>query len=166
MKRLGLVAALIAIAVPALGQVDAKVEKELLAGYGKVVAALKKKDAKGVVAYMTPNATMKQMGQTMTRAQFEPMLKQQIQMVDVQSASIKFSKLVAKGDTANAEYTEYVKAKTKTPDGKGALMEMVSKYKGTFKKMGGEWKLHSSETIGAPKMTMNGKPMNPGAPPK
>jgi ketosteroid isomerase-like protein len=165
MKRIGLIAALFALAMPALGQVDAKVEKALQAGYKKVIAAMKKKDIKGVMAELTPDATMTEMGRTMNRAEMEAMLKQQLPMMDLQSASIKFSKLTAKGNTASGEYTEIMKAKVPGPDGKKGLMESVAKYKGSFKKVGGVWKMHSSETIGTPKMKMNGKPFNPTAGP-
>jgi ketosteroid isomerase-like protein len=167
MKKLGLIAALFALAVPALGQVDAKLEKEMRASYNRVIAAMKKKDVKGVMAEMTSDATMTEMGRKMSRAEMEAMLKQQMPAMDVQSATIKFSKLTAKGNTANAEYTETMKVKVPGPSGKPGLMESVAKYRGAFKKVGGVWKMHSSELIGTPKMKMNGKPFNPmGAPPK
>ena len=162
MRRLLLSAAALMLVLPAAAQVDAKLEKEIRASYNKVVAALKRKDVKAVMSQMTPNATMKEMGRTMTRAEFEQTLKQQIPMMDVQSAAVKFSKLSRKGDTANAEYTETMKAKLKTPDGRTALMEGVAKYRAVFKKAGSDWKMHFSETVGQPKMKVNGKPFNPG----
>ena len=160
MKRLALVAALVAVTVPVLGQVDKKVEKELQSGYAKVIAAIKKKDANAVMKSMTADATMTEMGRKMTRKEFEPMLREQIKSVDVQSSTIKFSKVTAKGGTANAEYTETMKGKMKTPDGKTAQLESTSKYKAVFKTVGGEWKLKSSETIGSPEVKLDGKPVN------
>ncbi len=153
-------------AVPVLAQVDHKAEKELEAGYQKIVAMMKKKDVKGVMSMLTPDATMTEMGKTMTRAEFEPMLKQQFAGMQIESANIKFTKLSVKGNLAESEYTELMKAKVAGPNGKTANMGMKSRYKGTFKKMGGAWKLHRSETLGMPEMTMNGKPFNPAAPAK
>src|SRR5689334_19935516 len=109
MKRLAIIAALASLVVPAFAQLDKKVEKELRVDYAKMVAAMKKKDVNGVLGMMTPDATMKEMGRTMTRKEFEPMLKQQIQMLNVTSSEIKFSKVAAKGDTADTEYVETMK---------------------------------------------------------
>jgi ketosteroid isomerase-like protein len=166
MKRLALAVCLLALSGVAMAQVDKKAEKELQAGYGQIIAAMKKGDVKAVMNKMTPDATMVEAGQTMTRAQFEPLLKQQMAMMTLQSASIKFSKLVVKGNVADTEYAESMTAKVKTPDGKTSNMSMKSKYKGTFKKIGGDWKMHRSETVGTPEILMNGKPFNPAAPPK
>lgn len=160
MKRLGIIAVLAMFALPALGQIDAKVEKELQASYKKVVAAIKKKDVKAIMNHMTPDATMTEMGHKMTRAEFEPMLKQRIPMLDLQSSTIKFTKVTAKGDLATTEYTETMTAKMKTPDGKSGLLESASKSKTTFKKIGGDWKMKDSVTIGTPTMKLDGKAMN------
>jgi ketosteroid isomerase-like protein len=159
MRCFVIAAAAALLALPALAQVDKATEKELRASYGKVIAAMKKKDAKGVVAQMTPDATMKEMGQTLTRAQFESMLPQQLAMIDVQSADIAFSRLTVKNGLANADYTETMKAKLKSPDGKSSNLETVAKYHSVFKKMGSEWKIKSSEMIGKPDVKVNGKPM-------
>jgi len=166
MKRAFLALALAAMTVPALAQVDAKAAKEIRVAYDKVVAALKKKDVKTVMSMMTPDVKMKEMGRTMTRAEFEPMMAQQLQMMELQSADIKFSKLAVRGNTAQAEYRETMRAKLKMPDGKSGQLHSVANYKSTFKKMGGQWKLHYSETLGTPKMTLNGKPFDPNAPPQ
>ncbi len=164
MKRLGLVAVLLSLAAPVFAQVDAKVEKELQASYKKVNAMLKKKDITGVMSMMTPDATTKEMGETKTRAQFEQSLKQNIAGLDLQSASIKFKKVVVKGGLAMTDYTEAVKATMVGPDGKPNKMEITSVYKTTFKKVGGDWKMHRSETLGTPVIRLNGKPFNLGAP--
>ena len=166
MRQFAVAACLLVVAGSAFAQVDKKAEKELLAGYNQIISAMKKKNTKAVMSKMTPDATMIEAGQTMTRAQFEPMLKQQLAIMDLQSASIKFSKLAVKGNVADTEYTEQMTAKVKTPDGKVSNLAMKSKYKGTFKKVGGDWKLHRTETIGKPESTLNGKPFNPTAPPK
>jgi ketosteroid isomerase-like protein len=163
MRRWALAVALAAIAVPAVGQVDTKLAKEMKASYNRVISAMKRKDVKAVMAEMTPDCTMKEMGQTITAKEFEPMLTQQIQMMDLQTSEIKFSKLSGKGNAAKGEYTESMKAKMKTPDGKTGIFTSLAKYRATFKKMGGKWKLHYSEAVGTPKMTLNGKPFNPMA---
>src|SRR5207249_829765 len=95
MRRLSILIVLAALAAPAFGQVDKKVAKELQAGYAKVIAAIKKKDIKGVMSHMTADVTMKEMGQTMNRAQSEAMMKQQMPMMDLQSSTITFSKVSA-----------------------------------------------------------------------
>jgi ketosteroid isomerase-like protein len=165
MRRFGIAACLLILAGPVLAQVDKKAEKELLAGYQQIITAMKNKDLKAVMAKMTPDATMIENGRTMTRAQFEPILKQQMGMMKLQSASIKFSKVVVKGNLANTVYAEQMTAMIPGPDGKPATVAVRSNYTGTFKKVGGDWKMHRSETVGTPTMTMNGKPFNPGAPP-
>lgn len=164
MKRLAIFVALASLVVPAFAQVDKKVEKEIRADYVRMVTAMKKKDVNGVLGMMTPDATMKEMGRTMTRKEFEPMLKQQIQMLNVTSADIKFSKIAAKGDMADTVYVETIKGSMKTPDGKTATMEQVAKNKTSFKKVGGHWKMKDSETIGTPAIKINGKPFPAGGP--
>jgi ketosteroid isomerase-like protein len=166
MKRFSMILAAVALSaalVPACAQVDAKAKGELLAAYGKVVAALKKKDLKTLMSMITPDAVMKEAGQTMNRAQFEATMKQQLPMMDLVSAKMNITKLVVKGDTASAEYTEdAVAMMTGAPGGKKQKYEMSTKYKGTFKKVGGEWKMRTSETVGQPKILIDGKPA-PGA---
>lgn len=155
MKRLTMLlgaAALAAVIAPATAQVDKKAKDELMAGYAKIVAALKKKDVKSIVSQMTPDVVIKENGQTMNKAQFEAMLKQQLPMMELVSSKINFTKVVVKGDTANAEWTEDAVASVPGQDGKKSKMSMKSKYKGSFKKIGGDWKMHTSESIGAPEM--------------
>ncbi len=162
MKRLGLIAALLALAAPSFAQVDAKVSKELQVGYAKMIGKLKSKDVKGMMTMVTKDAVIKEMGQTMTRDQFEANVKQQLGMMEFISASIKFQKLTVKNGVATTEHTETVKFKMPGgADGKLAVMDMVAKYKATFKNVGGDWKLHRSEGIGMPEMKMNGKAVNP-----
>ena len=165
MKRFALVAAALAMAAPAFGQVDKKVEKELQASYKTLVAQLKKKDISGVMNHMTADATLTENNHKMTRAEFETVLKSQIHMMDLQSSSIKFTKLTAKNGIAKGEYVETAKAKITPPGGKVSLMESVTRYRATFKKVGKVWKLHSSANVGQPKMTMDGQPFDPTAPP-
>jgi ketosteroid isomerase-like protein len=153
--------AVLALAAPAFGQVDAKVEKELQASYAKLVAAMKKKDVKGVIDRMTPDAKMKEGKRIVTRAQLESQLNMQLGMMDLQSSQLKFTKLAAKGDTAKSEYTETMKMKVQFPgDKEPAIMTSTGKYRTTFKKVGGDWKMQYSENVGAPKMLKNGKPFS------
>jgi ketosteroid isomerase-like protein len=166
MRRFSLVAALLAFGVPALAQVDAKVEKELQTAYKSIVTAMKKKDVPGLMKHMTEDATMTEGGRTLKRAEFEPFVRQQIQLMDVKSSKLKFTKVVAKDGTAKTEYIETMAANMQVPGAKPSLMETVAKYRTTFKKVDGEWKMKSSETIGSPKVKMNGKPFKfPTAPP-
>ncbi|MEP6754605.1 MAG: nuclear transport factor 2 family protein [Chthonomonadales bacterium] len=164
MRKLLFVLGAIVVSTSALAQVDKKVEKELQAAHLKVMAALKKKDVKGVTNSMTDDAVMKEMGQTMNKKQFETMLTTNLGMIDIVSADVKFSKLVVKGNVATTEYVENSKVKVKNPSGKTSLMATESKYKTTFKKIGGDWKMAMSEEVGMPKMMMDGKPFDPTVP--
>ena len=166
MRKAILTIALLAFAAPIFAQVDHKVEKELQASYGKVIAAIKKKDVKTVMSLMTPDATMKEMGQTMKRDQFEAMFTQQIKVLELESSTLTFSKVAAKGNVATTEYVENTHAKMPGPDGKPAKYVIKTNYKTIFKKIGGDWKMHKSESVGMPIMTVNGKPFNPQAPKK
>ena len=157
MRKSILAVALLVVSLPVFGQIDKKAEKELLVSYQKVVTALKKKDVKAVMSMMTPDATATEMGQTMNRAQFEQMLKQSLGMMEFESMSVKFTKVVVKRDIADTEYTEIAKSKIKGPDGKVSMTEMVSKYKTTFQKIGNDWKMKASTTLGQPEMKVDGK---------
>lgn len=77
MRRFAIAVCLFTPAGSAQAQVDKKAEKELTAGYHETVNMMMKKDVTGVLKMMTPDATMTERGKYMTRAHFEPMLKQQ-----------------------------------------------------------------------------------------
>ena len=89
----------------------------------------------------------------------------------VNKVTYTMKSLTVKGDKALAEATSTVDVVVVDSRGevgkKGAAHHLVQveTSKDTWVKAPSGWKMQRSESTGMPKMTLDGKPFNPGAPP-
>ena len=164
------VAAALSFGFTSSARADDKADIQAL--YKKVVAAFKAKDVKAIMAMGTPDFTMKERGVTMNAKQSEAEIKQEFAMtrtlkkivmnpdqieVKGKNATV-FSSFASEAVILDATGAFGPKGKTHVMAGTGKMREMLVK---TSK----GWKFKSIETL-SDNMTIDGKPMQMGAPPK
>ncbi|MBS1717046.1 MAG: nuclear transport factor 2 family protein [Armatimonadetes bacterium] len=110
----------------------------------------------------TNDFTMKQMGQTFDKKAVIAQMKQQLSMGKVNESKTKVKSIVINGSTATVMTSGSFKMtmKGKNQD-KAHVFAGQSETKDTWVKEGRVWKMKSIESV-SDKMTMDGKPINPG----
>ena len=144
---------------------DAEMRKTLGAQYAKFNQGLIKKDIKSMFSLLTPDAKFIEVGgQKTTREQMHQMMEQMLSTMSLSKATSTIDKLNVSGDTAIAEVTLRSSGAMKGQDKKTHLVGYVSKSRDTWTKTSEGWKLKQIVAV-SENMTMDGKPVNYGAPP-
>ena len=138
---------------------EASVRKELTVAYGKFVKEFKAKDARAIIARLTPDYQIKSVGgRVLKRAEAVKSIQEMMQAIkEVKSRTYKFDKVVAKGNTAILTVSE--KIVVTIPGAQGADHELVVQgvNRETFVKGGGGWKLKRTDEI-RQTATLDGRP--------
>lgn len=150
---LGLTAALAAVLVIA----DAK--SDLQKRYDGLVAAVKKKDLKTCMSFVTADyVDVDVKGKKLKRAEFEQQIKAQFaQPVTVEAFTISVDKATAKGADVVAETTSKLTLSFMNPQtNKKSKVEQISTGRDVWTKSGGKWLLKQSTAL-KEKRTLDGK---------
>ena len=131
-----------------------------------VCRALKNRDMALFEKITRPSVTSDfkhvEMGHSMTYDEMLAQMKQSFAMLKkVNSATAKTNKISIHGDTATSESTHHIVAVMAGPDKKNHKMVMNGLTKDVYRKEGKQWKLAEMDWVNQ-KMTMDGKPFNPG----
>lgn len=144
---------------------DATVRKALGAQYTKFNQGLIKKDLKSTFSLLTPDAKFIEVGgQTRTHEQMHQMMEQMLSTMTISKATNTIDKLKVTGETAIAEVTLKSSGAMKGEDKKTHTVGYISKSRDTWTKTAEGWKLKQIVAV-SENMTMDGKPVNYGAPP-
>jgi ketosteroid isomerase-like protein len=154
MKRI-LVAAILAVGIVAV-QADAKEDLQKL--YNSLAAAVKKKDAKACLGFLTADyKDIDIKGKAQTRKEFEKTIKDQFaQPVTVSKFEITVTKVMAKGADLEAENTAKMAVSITLSDKKVHKLEQTSTSRDTWTKVNGKWLLKTSKTLTQKKL-LDGK---------
>jgi len=172
MRRLSIGSTLIALGslTLATSHVRADDKADITALYGKLTAAMKAKDIKGVMATGTPDFTMKEAsGKVYNAKDAATMMDSQFKMMkSVDEVKMTPKTISIKGKTAVVMGDFVMKVVMTGPDGKDHKFAGTGLTKDTFVKTPKGWLVKSTETV-KESMMMDGKPFDPaaagGAPP-
>jgi len=159
--------ALLAAAALSLSVVAARADdkSDIHALYGKILAAMKAKDTKAIMALGTPDFYSVDHGMRMDAKQTAQMMDMQFKMMkSMDSMKMNVDKLDIKGKNAVAMTSYSFSGKMTGQDGKLHTMSDSGVTKDTLVKSAKGWLFKSTETISSHPM-MDGKPMPMGAPP-
>jgi ketosteroid isomerase-like protein len=159
--------ALLAAAALSLPVVSARADdkSDIHALYGKILAAMKAKDTKAIMALGTPDFVSIDHGTKMNAQQTAQMMDMQFKMMkSMDSMKMNVEKLDIKGKNAAATTNYAFKVKMTGQDGKLHTISDSGITKDTLVKTGKGWLFKTQETISQHSM-MDGKPMPMPAPP-
>lgn len=132
----------------------------------RVCQAFAKEDAAFFEKISTPGFTyVDATGKTETKAAALAGMKQMFAMSSNIKAKFDRGAVSVNGNTGTARYKGHFSMDVKGPDGKTAKMTMETQTLETYQKSGDKWLVHQIKETAPSKMTMNGKPFNPMAPP-
>ena len=139
--------------------------REIENDYARTSTAMKAKDTKPLFALMTPDATFKEVGGSITpRPQLEAMMKQMFALMTYTEMTAKITKWMWQDKAAQLDVTTNSAGTLKTPDGKTHAVTYVSKSRDHWVKQADGWRLRQIEAV-SETMTQDGKPVVMPAPP-
>jgi hypothetical protein len=153
----------------ALADDSASVKKSLETSLNGIMASFKKKDIKGVVA---PIADDYKGSGMMGEPQDKKTVTEQMKMHMATTKSIKTAKYTVSdvkvaGDKATAKLNFKLDAMVTMMDPKKAQhLQLEENTSSTWAKRGGKWLMTGDKPLSPAKMLVDGKPFNPGAPPR
>jgi hypothetical protein len=132
----------------------------------QVEKAFKNKNAAFFQQVSTPDFKyVDAQGNVENKEQSMASMKQMFGMAKSVSAKFKRLSATAKGNQGTASYEGKFNIVMAGPDGKMQNMAMSTYTRETYRKVGSKWLVSKIQETKPGKMTMNGKPFNPGPPP-
>jgi hypothetical protein len=161
-KFIAVLAFAVGLAVPTFaGDSLADFKKFLAAEEPKAAKAFETENIGYFTACTTPDFTMTAMGKTTKKKESLQSLKMFFDMASNIKASFKMGKVTASADVGTVDTEGNTTYDMTGPDKKTHKGTMMEWYTETWKKQGNSWKLSKMVSTRPPKMTMDGKPMNP-----
>ena len=156
---ISLASMILSLAPVAFCQIDKSTEAELKSHFKKTVDCMKRKDVPCVMESMTSDFTFVSDGKKLTRKDYEANLKKNVSALNMVSSDIRFY-IVQRSDKAvNAHYTVYESFRQVGDGQKIIRMDISSRLKSRFVRVGDLWKLAYVETVGQPTVLVDGKPI-------
>jgi hypothetical protein len=173
MRKLLALAVCALLPVGAFADTAAEVKKAAEANHAASMKAFVKKDVSVMMSNVTDDYMATGMGgMKMDKKAMEAQMKEYVKDTKkVHSATYTVTGIKVNGNTATGKAVFKLDADVMDSNGmfghKGKTVRMVMEDTNmtTWKKVGGKWKTSAEVTTGMPKMTVNGKPFNMGAPP-
>lgn len=159
-------AALFALSALGVGPIAARADSksDIANLYPRMSVLMMKKDMDGVIRMGTPDFKMKSNGRITEAKVLLGQMKQQLAMITMKSCSMKPESIKVKGDKAEVIANESTAMEFKLQDGIKHALSSKGRSKATLVKTPGGWKFQFVETLNE-KMTLDGKPFDPTAPP-